>query len=103
MLLLLSGALLIAAVVVANKAQTLVEAYDQAVSMEEPSEQAAKPASKTAPEPSPIVIEGYQVIGKLEIPKIEVNLPVIAFTDEKALKVSVCYYQGPMPDETAIS
>lgn len=111
MLLLLSGTLLIAAVVVAvclfdegvvaaNKAQTLMEAYDQAVSVEEPSAQAAEPAAKAAPEPSPVVIEGYQVIGKLEIPKIEVNLPVIAMTDDEALKVSVCYYQGPMPDET---
>ncbi len=115
MLLLLSGALLIAAVVVAvclfdegvvaaSNAKTLMEAYDQAVEEMEPSALGADPVDTTATAPasapSPITIDGYQVIGKLEISKIEQELPVIAFTDDKALKVSVCYYQGPMPDET---
>jgi sortase A len=113
-LLLLSGALLIAAgvtavclfdegVVAASNAKTLMEAYEQAVlpEAEEPTAQAdEQPLATTAPEPSPVTIDGYQVIGKLDIPKIEAELPVIAFTDDKALKVSVCYYQGPMPNET---
>jgi LPXTG-site transpeptidase (sortase) family protein len=45
-------------------------------------------------------LSGYQVIGKLTIQKISVELPVISHLDEKALKVSVCYYKGALPGET---
>lgn len=109
-LLLIAGVLLIAAVVVAvclfdegvvaqSNAQKLVQAYNEAVSDESTSELSAVPAETTQADAVPVTIEGYQVIGKLEISKIEAELPVIAFTDDEALKVSVCYYQGPMPDE----
>ena len=112
MLLLLAGALLLAAAVVAvclfdegvtaaNNARVLVQAYDEAVSAEPSAvaEASAAPTETTVPDPGPVTIDGYQVIGKLEIPKIEAELPVIAYTDDDALKVSVCYYQGPMPGE----
>lgn len=44
-------------------------------------------------------LSGYQIIGKLTIQKISVELPVISHLDEKALKVSVCYYEGALPGE----
>ena len=53
--------------------------------------------------PTPVITpnnyEGYQVIGKLVIDKIEAELPVISETSRAALKVSCCYYQGAMPGE----
>ncbi len=45
-------------------------------------------------------LSGYQVIGKLTIQKIGVELPVISHTEQKALEVSVCWYQGSIPGET---
>ena len=47
----------------------------------------------------PVTIGGYSVIGKLTIEMISQTLPVISETDGKALKVSVCWYQGAMPGE----
>lgn len=44
-------------------------------------------------------LSGYQVIGKLLIEKIGVELPVISQTNDNALQVSACYYQGPEPGE----
>ncbi len=111
-LLLTAGALIVAAVVVAvclfnegvtaaNHAQALMAAYDDTVSAEPAvsAEASAAPEQTTKPDAEPVTIDGYQVMGKLEIPKIEAELPVIAYTDDDALKVSVCYYQGPMPGE----
>ncbi len=111
-LLLIAGVLLIAAVVVAvclfdegvaaaNNAQALAQAYDKVVSAE-PAQTAASsaaPEETTESDPESVTIDGFQVMGKLEIPKIEAELPVIAYTDDEALKVSVCYFEGPMPDE----
>lgn len=114
-LLLTACMLLIAAVVVAvclfdegvsagQNAQKLAEAYDKAVSVQpaisdESPETSEEPDETTRPDATPVTIDGYQVMGKIQIPKIEAALPVIAYTDEEALKVSVCYFQGPMPDE----
>lgn len=54
-----------------------------------------------APTRSPQVLynefNGYEIIGKLEIEKIDVVLPVISDMSTKALKVSVCYYKGELP------
>ncbi len=44
-------------------------------------------------------LEGYAVIARLDIPKIDQHLPVLSKTSDKALKVSVCYYSGVMPGE----
>lgn len=86
-----------------NNAKLLAAAYDDAVS--QPPVQTAdageteQPGATTRPDPTFVTVEGYQVIGKLNIPKIEQELPVLAVADDKALGVSVCYYQGPMPGE----
>ena len=114
-LLLLAGALLISAAVVAvclldegvtaaNNAQMLSKTYDNAVMAgtaltDESAEMPEIPTETTKADPEPVTIDGYQVMGKLEIPKIDAELPVIAYTDDEALKISVCYYQGPMPGE----
>ena len=43
--------------------------------------------------------EGYKVIGKLMIDEIGAELPVISETSTTALEVSCCYYKGAMPGE----
>lgn len=42
-------------------------------------------------------LQGYTVIARLDIEKIDQHLPVLSQTSPKALKVSVCYYKGPAP------
>lgn len=44
-------------------------------------------------------LQGYTVIARLDIEKIDQHLPVLSQTSPKALKVSVCYYKGPAPGE----
>lgn len=56
--------------------------------------QAGPSATLKAPE-----IQGYTVIARLDIDKIDQHLPVIAETTPEALKVSVCYFEGTMPGE----
>jgi LPXTG-site transpeptidase (sortase) family protein len=46
-----------------------------------------------------VSVPGYDVIGKLRIGKIGVELPVISAVSEEALKVSVCWYYGALPGE----
>jgi len=46
-----------------------------------------------------IKYEGYEVIGKLIIDKINISLPVISKYDTTALGVSVCYYKGALPGQ----
>lgn len=42
-------------------------------------------------------LQGYTVIARLDIEKLELQLPVLSKCSNKALKVSVCYYKGPAP------
>jgi sortase A len=44
-------------------------------------------------------LQGYTVIARLDIERIDQHLPVLSQTSPKALKVSVCYYKGPAPGE----
>jgi LPXTG-site transpeptidase (sortase) family protein len=46
-----------------------------------------------------ISLPGYDVIGKLRINKIGLELPVISKVTTKALKVSICFFGGPKPGE----
>lgn len=46
-----------------------------------------------------ISLADYDVIGKLRIDKIGLELPVLSQTTAKALKVSICYYGGTQPGE----
>lgn len=44
-------------------------------------------------------LEGYTVIARLDIERIDQHLPVLSNWSDKALKVSVCYFKGPAPGE----
>lgn len=114
----LSAALLIAAATVGlsiynegqtagEEAQKLLIAYEQASASSELTalaDDAYVHPEKPDMEPADTLnavktLSGHQVIGKLTIQKISVELPVISHLDEKALKVSVCYYEGALPGE----
>lgn len=56
-------------------------------------------APEVDPKEALISLPGYDVIGKLTIGAIDVELPVIAKTTTKALRVSVCWYGGAKPGE----
>ena len=48
----------------------------------------------------PEAIDGYSVMGRLDIPAIDLSLAVIERISDEALRVSVCYYGGAMPAES---
>lgn len=101
-----------------KSAQDLLAQYNQTVSDRQGAEPSAVTANASgAPTAAPggnsgqpeaadagaaegaISLSGYNVIGKLRIDKIGVELPVLSETTEKALKVSICYYGGAKPGE----
>ena len=47
----------------------------------------------------PKAIEGYLVMGTLNIEAIDLSLAVIERVSDEALRVSVCYYNGALPGE----
>ena len=55
----------------------------------------AAPAETFVPLPSDL--QGYDVIARLDITKLDLSLPVLSETSDKALKVSACRYQGTEP------
>ncbi len=42
-------------------------------------------------------LQGYTVISRLDIDKLDLSLPVLSETTDEALAVSACLYQGPQP------
>ena len=43
--------------------------------------------------------EKYTIIGIIDIPKINVNYPILSSTSDALLKISPCKFWGPMPNE----
>lgn len=100
-----------------QNAHRLLEQYNRALSA--PQAAAASPrtngAAATAPPagspgdqpqalaaPSgdaPVSLSGYDVMGKLRIDKIDLELPVLGETTAKTLQLSICYYGGAKPGE----
>ena len=118
----LSGALLAAAAIAfgviygdgikaAQDAQGLLLQYNSAEeTIAEAATASASPTNTVAgqtltptDEPKPeIVINGYPVMGTLQIEEIGLQLPIISNTDDEALKTSICYYQGAIPPEKGL-
>ena len=57
----------------------------------------AEPPAQPTPSPLPSDLQGYTVIAQLDIEKLDLSLPVLSETTDKALTVSACRYQGPEP------
>ena len=58
----------------------------------EPAAAQPLPAATRSPE-----FQGYSVIVRLDIETIDLHLPILSETSDKALKVSVCRFEGPEP------
>ena len=42
----------------------------------------------------------FLVIGNIEIPKVNMNYPILSNTNDELLKISPCRFYGPYPNET---
>jgi sortase A len=45
-----------------------------------------------------VYIDGYEAIGVLSVPSLDMTVPLLSSCDEERLKVSVCRYQGEIVD-----
>lgn len=82
-----------------QNAKELLSEYEAVI--DEIEEQSAPTATAAAAAEIIVeTIEGHEIMGKLVIEKIDLELPILAYMDDEALKVSICYYQGAMPGET---
>ena len=110
----LAGALAIAAAIVfivlwnegvtaGQNAQVILDSSGLTPQTSEmPAEASAGTSAADASTPLPTLmheLDGYSVIARLDIDKIDQHLPVLAETTNAALKVSVCYFEGAMPGE----
>jgi sortase A len=75
-----------------QNAQELLNQYNQAIETQTQNTPADSKDVK-------VTLAGYDLIGKLIIKKIGLELPVISQTSEKALKVSICFYSGALPGQ----
>ena len=73
-------------------AQNLLIQYNQSLSQR--SNASGTPSANTK-----ISLAGYDIIGKLRIDSIALELPVLSQTTTQALGASICYYGGPEPGE----
>lgn len=114
----LSAALLIAAAIVGfsiysegqaagEEAKKLMTEYEQSSASFDPALEDNAYVQPDKPDVEPAdafeavqTLSGYRVIGKLIVQKIGVELPVISNLDKKALKISICWYEGALPGET---
>ncbi len=46
-----------------------------------------------------VIIENPFVIGMIRIPQINLNYPILSETNNELLKISLCRFAGPMPNE----
>lgn len=60
------------------------------------------PEETPVPEMSTMMIDGQECIGYLEMPTIEINLPVINDWNYDALKIAPCRYWGNVHDNTLV-
>lgn len=110
-LIVLGGALLLTAVIIflaqwnegrnaARNAQILLDESGIKAPPSSPTTAESLPAAtiarptETPVETLPPELEGYTVIARLDIEKLELSLPVLSETTDKALKLSACRYEG---------
>lgn len=46
-----------------------------------------------------ILLSSYPIIGKIEIPKLQLMYPIISNISEEYLKIAPCRFSGPLPNE----
>ena len=60
------------------------------------------PAAADEPEPTLTTPEGYQLLGALHIPALDLSLPVLAAWDEALLDAAPCRYSGSLATEDLV-
>lgn len=55
--------------------------------------------SKNSSTPNFISLNSYQIIGKIEIPKLDIKYPIISYVTYENLKIAPCRFSGPLPNE----
>lgn len=101
-LIILFGILALACIVIA--AVIAIDKYNDGVIAQEQAQKALEYyndalAQQEAAQNQVIEYQGYTVIGKLTIDRIDLSLPVLDKSDTAALSISICHYKGPMPGE----
>jgi LPXTG-site transpeptidase (sortase) family protein len=62
-----------------------------------PAPSGPEPAPSEVASPVPSDLQGYDVIARLDIAKLDLSLPVLSETTDNALKISACRYHGTVP------
>lgn len=101
-LIILFGILALACIVIA--AVIAIDKYNDGVVAQEQAQKALQYyndalAQQEAVQNQVIEYQGYTVLGKLTIDRINLSLPVLDKSDAAALSISICHYKGPMPGE----
>lgn len=50
-------------------------------------------------EPEKVYMEGYEVVGRIEIPKTKVDYPILAKTTKRTLEIAISVAYGPGPNK----
>ena len=70
--------------------------------VEEIRERKDVPADPLSPQMTAVLIDGYEYVGFLSLPTLELELPVISQWDYPALKVAPCRYSGSLYQDNLI-
>ncbi len=78
-----------------KRADSLLTSYEKEIAASSSNETYSSAEINTDTE----AIEGYPVMGRLDIAAIDLSIAVIERLSDEALRVSVCYYGGALPGE----
>lgn len=56
-------------------------------------------SEETKEEPEKVYMEGYEVVGRIEIPKTKVDYPILAKLTKKTLEIAISVAYGPGPNK----
>lgn len=62
-------------------------------------EQPTTSEEETKEEPEKVYMEGYEVVGRIEIPKTKVDYPILAKLTKKTLEIAISVAYGPGPNK----
>ncbi len=77
-----------------DDAIALLNTSTQTNTVEEP-----KTEEETREEPEKVYMEGYEVVGRIEIPKTKVDYPILAKLTKKTLEIAISVAYGPGPNK----
>ena len=82
--------------------QELLPAVSEAIAQQQPQE--PQPTEPTAPRMKAVEVDGHLCVGYLSIPRLKLELPVLAECTDANLKISPCLFTGTtMEDDLTIA